>query len=53
MPAGTAGIFGSVASIQRLDTVGGMAPTGGCDEAHAGAITRVPYSATYAFFGTP
>jgi Protein of unknown function (DUF3455) len=52
-PAGVPGRFGGVAHIQRLETVGGVAPTDGCDEAHVGAISRVPYSAVYAFSGTP
>lgn len=52
-PAGTAGIFGSVKYIQRLETVGGVAPTSGCDAEHAGAISRVPYTAVYVFSGRP
>jgi hypothetical protein len=36
--------------LQRLDTVGGVAPSEGCDEAHAGEEVRAPYEATYAFF---
>ena len=36
--------------MQRLDTVGGVAPTEGCDETHAGAEVRAPYEATYAFY---
>jgi hypothetical protein len=45
------GVFGGVTTIQRLDTDGGAAPAGGCDEAHRGAEQRVPYSASYLFFG--
>jgi hypothetical protein len=52
-PAGAPGIFATVASIQRLDTVGGVAPADGCDAEHAGAIARVPYTAVYAFYGAP
>jgi hypothetical protein len=37
--------------IRRVDTVGGTEPEGGCDAAHNGEIARVPYSATYQFFG--
>src|SRR5918993_4599537 len=44
------GAFSTITHIQRLDTVGGVAPTEGCDEAHAGEETRAPYEATYAFF---
>jgi len=46
------GVFGRIASIQRLDTVGGKAPAGGCDAAHAGAEARVPYRGTYFFYGS-
>jgi hypothetical protein len=44
------GAFSTITHIQRLDTVGGVAPTEGCDEAHAGEEVRAPYEATYAFF---
>jgi hypothetical protein len=44
------GAFSTITHIQRLDTVGGVAPSEGCDEAHAGAEVRAPYQATYAFF---
>ena len=44
------GVFSTVTHIQRLDTVGGAAPTEGCDEAHAGEEARSPYEATYAFY---
>ena len=37
--------------VQRLQTQGGKAPAGGCDAAHAGATSRVPYSARYIFLG--
>jgi hypothetical protein len=43
------GAFATVTHIQRLDTVGGVAPTAGCDADHAGAEVREPYEATYAF----
>jgi hypothetical protein len=33
--------------VQRLDTRGGVAPTGAC---HAGASAAVPYTATYNFW---
>jgi hypothetical protein len=49
-PSG-AGVLAGVASIQRVDTVGGVAPASGCDGAHRGAGARVPYSAVYNFFG--
>jgi hypothetical protein len=41
------GTFAAVRSIQRVDTVGGKAPTGLC---YAGAIVRVPYQAVYRFY---
>jgi hypothetical protein len=44
------GAFSTITYIQRLDTVGGVAPAEGCDEAHEGEEVRVPYEATYAFF---
>lgn len=45
------GRFTPVASIQRLDTIGGVAPAGGCDAAHHGAEVQVPYTARYVFYG--
>jgi len=39
-----------ITSIQRLDTVGGLAPATGCDAAHAGATANVPYTAQYFFY---
>ena len=36
--------------IQRTDTVGGRAPSTGCDAADPQAETRVPYSAKYSFY---
>lgn len=47
--AGT-GAFSTVTYVQRLDTVGGVAPMDGCDQSTAGAERAVPYSATYAFY---
>ena len=44
------GAFSTITHIQRLDTKGGVAPTKGCDETHAGEEVRVPYKATYAFY---
>jgi hypothetical protein len=44
------GAFSTITHIQRLNTVGGVAPSKGCDAAHAGAVARVPYKATYAFY---
>jgi hypothetical protein len=48
-----AGVFSTVTYVQRIETVGGIAPTEGCDQASAGAELPVPYRATYAFaYGT-
>ena len=44
------GTFATITHVQRLETAGGIAPTEGCDAAHAGAEVRVPYTATYAFY---
>jgi uncharacterized protein DUF3455 len=41
--------FGKVAYIQRLDTKGGLAPTGTCDS--TGQLS-VPYTATYVFYAS-
>jgi hypothetical protein len=48
---GGSGLLASTQYVQRLDTVGGVAPAAGCDEAHAGTRARVDYSATYDFYG--
>jgi hypothetical protein len=44
------GVLGKTASVQRVKTVGGKAPVGGCSQAQAGQEARVPYSATYYFY---
>jgi hypothetical protein len=44
------GDFSRVQSIQRVNTVGGKAPAGGCDQAQAGKEARVPYKAIYYFY---
>lgn len=45
-----AGVLARTASVQRLQTVGGKPPAGGCTGARAGAEARVPYSAMYYFY---
>ena len=45
---GKAGMFAKVTSIQRVATVGGIAPTRGCGTATIGKQERVPYQAQYA-----
>jgi hypothetical protein len=44
-----AGAFTQAMGILRVSTVGGKAPTVGCDEVRAGSELRVPYRATYYF----
>ena len=45
------GLFSKVKSVQRLDTVGGQQPAGGCASAtDLARVARVPYTATYAFY---
>jgi hypothetical protein len=46
-PASAYGTFGRILSIQRMDTVGGVAPAEPC---RPGAEARVPYKATYYFY---
>lgn len=45
-----AGTFAPVTYIQRLDTVGGIVPTEGCDRSTVGAERDVSYIATYLFY---
>ena len=49
---GPEGSFSKVTSIQRVNTVGGVAPTGGCSQATAGTPARINYTADYYFFTT-
>ena len=49
-PVGAQGSFSNVASIQRVNTVGGVAPKAGCSQAEAGKAARISYSADYYFF---
>jgi hypothetical protein len=46
------GEMSEVTYIQRLDTVGGLAPTSGCDSGHVGDLSRIDYTATYYFYET-
>ena len=45
-----AGIFSQTKSIQRVQTVGGVAPTQPCTAANAKQVARVPYTALYYFY---
>lgn len=50
-PGGSDGMMAGVTYIQRLKTVGGVAPTmPACAAGNVGAKTTVPYSADYVFF---
>ena len=49
---GPEGSFSKVTSIQRVNTVGGVAPASGCSQAAAGTPTRINYTADYYFFTT-
>ena len=44
------GVFSQKRSVQRVYTVGGIAPTEPCSQAQAGKVTRVGYNATYNFY---
>jgi hypothetical protein len=44
------GIFSQVNTIQRLETRGGKAPSGGCDQSSMGKQLQVPYTAVYYFY---
>jgi hypothetical protein len=44
------GAFSTITYIQRLFTVGGVAPATGCDADHTGVQVQVPYAAIYAFY---
>ena len=47
---GSEGSFSKVTSIQRVSTVGGVAPKAGCSQAAAGTPARINYTADYYFF---
>lgn len=47
---GPGGSFSKVTSVQRVNTVGGIAPREGCSQASAGAPARISYTADYYFF---
>jgi hypothetical protein len=49
-PVGSKGAFSNVASIQRVNTAGGVAPKAGCSQAEAGKAARINYTADYYFF---
>ena len=47
---GSEGSFSKVTSIQRVSTVGGVAPKAACSQAAAGTPARINYTADYYFF---
>ncbi|HEX9480172.1 MAG TPA: DUF3455 domain-containing protein [Methylomirabilota bacterium] len=47
---GPAGAFSRVTSVQRVNTVGGVAPTSDCSQATVGTPARIDYTADYYFF---
>ena len=44
------GLLTQAASVQRLDTVGGVAPSSACGAANSKQVERVGYTATYVFW---
>jgi hypothetical protein len=44
------GTFNATTSIQRVRTLGGIAPSEACSASNSGQIARVPYTATYYFY---
>jgi hypothetical protein len=44
------GVFSQIKSIQRLQTVGGKAPSAPCGQDNAQQVVRVPYKAAYFFY---
>ena len=47
---GADGSFSKITSVQRVSTVGGVAPKTGCSQAAAGTRARVNYTADYYFY---
>ena len=47
---GPEGSFSKVTSIQRVSTVGGVAPKAGCSQAADGTTARINHTADYYFF---
>ncbi len=46
---GSQGSFSKITGIQRVNTVGGVAPTTGCSQSTVGTTARIPYTADYYF----
>lgn len=47
--AGPKGSFSAITSVQRVNTIGGVAPSAACGQGNAGSSARVPYTADYYF----
>ena len=47
---GAEGRFSRITSLQRVNTVGGVAPLSRCDVGNIGAAERVPLAAEFVFF---
>ena len=45
------GVLSRTQSVQRINTVGGKAPAGGCGASLSGSEVRMQYTADYLFFG--
>ena len=48
--SGPSGAFSEVTSVQRVNTTGGKAPDGTCNEQALASVVRVPYRADYRMF---
>jgi Protein of unknown function (DUF3455) len=48
--ASAKGAFAHVTYVQRVNTTGGVAPSEGCDQAHAGKEVAIDYQADYYFY---
>ena len=44
---GAQGAFSRITSVQRVNTVGGVAPKTGCAQSSLGTVVRIPYTADY------
>ena len=46
---GAQGAFSKITSVQRVNTIGGVAPGAGCSQTAVGTVARMPYTADYYF----
>jgi len=47
---GPQGSFSKITAIQRVNTIGGVAPESDCSQSTVGTTVRIPYTADYYFF---